>query len=206
MAHRCRGPRSPPSPRRGRCRHRRARSRSSECSGWSRPRAPVAGQRMARRQPSISTTSSSSASRPGSSRSPLIMRASSPTVSPCAIGIWKAADERRVAPARARSPRHSRRRADWAGRARRTAMRACGRRLHGEAHGRDVGVEARADVLHVEDEHVEVGQHVGRRLVGAAVEAVDANAGRRVAPAGDLGAGLGRAGEPVLRASGWPQA
>ena len=57
-----------------------------------------------------------------------------------------------------------------------------GRGLHGEAHGRDVGVEAHADVLDVEHQHVDVAQHGGRRLLGCAVQAEHGHADRRHRP------------------------
>lgn len=51
--------------------------------------------------------------------------------------------------------------------------------VHGKGHGGDVGEEAAADVLHVEDEGVEVGELFGLRFaeVDAGVEAVDGEAG-----------------------------
>ena len=43
-------------------------------------------------------------------------------------------------------------------------------------HRVDVGVDARADVLQVDDEHVEAGEHLRRRLARVAVERIDRHA------------------------------
>ena len=50
------------------------------------------------------------------------------------------------------------------------------RRLQAVRHRVDVGVDAHADVLEVDDEHVEVAQHLGRRLARLAVQRVDRHA------------------------------
>src|SRR5947199_44732 len=60
------------------------------------------------------------------------------------------------------------------------------RPLHGEAHRGHVGVEARADVLDVEDEGVEAGELLRLRLARLAVEAVDRQAADRIARVADL--------------------
>ena len=63
------------------------------------------------------------------------------------------------------------------------AVRARGAQAVG--HRVDVGVDARADVLQVDDQHVEAGQHLGRRLARLAVERVDRHArGPRRCPCG----------------------
>ena len=52
-------------------------------------------------------------------------------------------------------------------------------RAQAVGHRVDVGVDARADVLQVDDEHVEAAQHVRGRLARLAVERVDRHAPRR---------------------------
>jgi hypothetical protein len=59
------------------------------------------------------------------------------------------------------------------------AMRARGAQAVG--HRVDVRVDARADVLQIDDERVEAGQHLCRRLARLAVERVDRNLPPRVA-------------------------
>ena len=59
--------------------------------------------------------------------------------------------------------------------------------FHRVAHGRDVGVEARANVLNVEDQRVDAREHLGGRPAGFAVQAVDGDAGIRVAAVVDVG-------------------
>ena len=49
-------------------------------------------------------------------------------------------------------------------------------------HRIDVGVDARPDVLKVDHQELEVGQHLGRRLAGIAVERVHRDAVLEVAP------------------------
>ena len=64
-----------------------------------------------------------------------------------------------------------------------------GRRLHGEAHGGEVGVVAAADVLDVEDQRVEAFELLLAGREGCevlAVERMRRNAGARVAGVGDL--------------------
>ena len=58
------------------------------------------------------------------------------------------------------------------------------RLLHGIGHRRHVGVEARADVLEIDDERVDAVEHRRRRPAAVAVERVDRQAG--------LGVGFGR--------------
>ena len=50
------------------------------------------------------------------------------------------------------------------------------RRLQAVGHGVDVGVDARADVLQIDDQDVEVPQHLRRRLARLAVERIDRHA------------------------------
>ena len=50
------------------------------------------------------------------------------------------------------------------------------RRLQAVRHRVDVGVDADADVLEVDDQHVEVREHLGGRLAGLAVERIDRHA------------------------------
>ncbi len=47
-------------------------------------------------------------------------------------------------------------------------------------HGIDVGIDARADVLEVDDEHVDEIEHLRRRLAGLAVEREDRHVAARV--------------------------
>ena len=75
----------------------------------------------------------------------------------------------------------------------------CSGRLHGEPHGRDVGVEANADILNVENQDIHVAQHPRRRLPGGAVEAENGNAGLGIDAIADFGASLGGAAKSVLR-------
>lgn len=49
--------------------------------------------------------------------------------------------------------------------------------FHGEAHGRDIGVEAGADILNIEDERIEAGELIGGGFAAVfAVKAVDGEA------------------------------
>ena len=88
-------------------------------------------------------------------------------------------------PRRASGRRRRRRRSDWAGRARRTACSCSAGGLHGLAHRGDVRVEPRADVLDVEHERVDVAELLAGGPPRCAVEAVDRQAGRRVAAVAD---------------------
>ncbi len=54
----------------------------------------------------------------------------------------------------------------------------CGAQAIG--HGVDVGVDAGADVLQVDDEHVDEVEHLGRRLAGLAIQREDRDAAARV--------------------------
>ena len=72
--------------------------------------------------------------------------------------------------------------------------------LHRVQHRVDERVVARADVLHVEDERVDAGQHLRRRHARLAVEAVHGQAGRAVARVADLDQVLRVGGDPVLGA------
>ena len=59
--------------------------------------------------------------------------------------------------------------------------------FQGVLHGAVVGIEARADVLDVENKGVELREHGGAgTAIGFAVEAEDADAGLRFAGVGDL--------------------
>ena len=64
----------------------------------------------------------------------------------------------------------------------------------------DEGVEADADVLHVENQDIHPGQHRGGRLARRAVEAVDRDARLRVEIIGHGCAVGGCAGKPMLHA------
>src|SRR5687768_8503953 len=54
------------------------------------------------------------------------------------------------------------------------AMRA--RRAHAIGHRVHVGVDARADILQVDDERVDIAQHLGGRLAGVAVQRIERDA------------------------------
>ena len=51
---------------------------------------------------------------------------------------------------------------------------------HAVGHRIDIGVDARADVLQVDDEHVDPAQHVGGRLPRLAIQGIDRHAPPRV--------------------------
>ena len=70
---------------------------------------------------------------------------------------------------------------------------------HHQAEGADEGVGAGADVLDVVDDDVEAAEHLRGRLAGRAVDGVDRQAGRLVAAALDLAAGVDVAADAVLR-------
>ena len=70
---------------------------------------------------------------------------------------------------------------------------------HGEGHRPVVGVVARADVLQVDDEHVESAEHRDGRFASLAVEAPHRQSGRRVARAGHQRVILRGAPQSVLR-------
>src|SRR5690606_20959120 len=72
--------------------------------------------------------------------------------------------------------------------------------LHREAYGRNVGADARPDALYVEHEDVDILQHLGTRLAGLAVEAVDGGAGTRITTIRHLLAGIGCAPDAVFGA------
>ncbi len=63
---------------------------------------------------------------------------------------------------------------------------ACAAAVEAFAHRGDVGVEAAADVLDVEDQRVEAVELFGGRRAAFAVEAVDRQAGLLVARVADL--------------------
>jgi hypothetical protein len=74
-----------------------------------------------------------------------------------------------------------------------------GDNLHGVEHGREIGTVADADVLNIEDECVQAGQHLGRGGLGFAVEAIDGQSGARVGCVQNRLAGLGIAAHAVFR-------
>jgi hypothetical protein len=65
-----------------------------------------------------------------------------------------------------------------------------GCRFHRESHRRDVRVEARADVLHVEHERVEIRELFARGLSPVAVQAVNRKSARRIAIVRDVRVGV----------------
>ena len=69
---------------------------------------------------------------------------------------------------------------------------------HGLAHRRDEGVRAAAYVLDVIYEHVDVLEHLGRRLAVFAIDGVDLDAGSGVGEAFDVFAGVDVAAHAVL--------
>ena len=73
-----------------------------------------------------------------------------------------------------------------------------GRRLHRLEHGRDIGIEAAADVLNVEHERIDLGEHLRRGSLRLAVEALHGNARLLVLAVRHVGLVKGAAG-PVLR-------
>ena len=74
------------------------------------------------------------------------------------------------------------------------------RGTHAVRHGVDERVDARADVLQIDDQHVEPAQHVGRRLTGVAVEREDRDLAAAVAAVRRLDhVVLQVRAEPVLR-------
>ena len=75
-----------------------------------------------------------------------------------------------------------------------------GTALHTVFHRGDVGVAARADVLEVEDDGVEILDHAHRRAVGFAVERVEDPAGARICAVFDFGARVFVAVDAMLRA------
>ena len=77
---------------------------------------------------------------------------------------------------------------------------AARRRAHAVGHRVDVGVDARADVLQIDDEHVEAVEHLGRRLARVAVEREHRHAPPAVPPVRRLDHVVLQIGpEPVLR-------
>ena len=70
--------------------------------------------------------------------------------------------------------------------------------LHRVGHRRDVRVRARADVLNVEEQHVDAVEHRRARMPRRAVEAVDRQARLSVDVRRDRGAGGAVAAKPVL--------
>src|SRR5947208_1519198 len=75
-----------------------------------------------------------------------------------------------------------------------------GAALHAVLHRGDEGVAARADVLKIEDDGVEVLQRAGRRAVRLAVERIENAARSRVFAVFDFRARVLIAVDPVLRA------
>ena len=151
---------------------------------------------MSRRQPSIGTTSRSAPMPKWS----LKRRAISPIVMPCRIGIGIHADER----LETRHEHHAfdLRAADRVGPVADDDLQAVlARGLQAVRHRVDVGVDADADVLQVDDEHVEVGQHLRRRLARLAVERIHRHAAHLVVRVPRLDhVVLHIRAEPVLRA------
>src|SRR5262245_35517884 len=58
--------------------------------------------------------------------------------------------------------------------------------FHGQSHGRDVSVEASADVLNIEDERVDPFEHFSSRLPHLSIETVNRQAGLFVLRITDL--------------------
>ena len=173
----CRAPRRRSSLRTAPCPDRRSPSRASGCSATASPRAaPVASKYISRRQPSIATTSRS-APMPKCS---LNSRASSPIVMPWRIGIGYSPTNdsnpcTSIGPSTASPP-------IGLGRSQTMTLTPCSARGHQAVRHRvDVGVDARADVLQIDDEHVDAAQHLGGRLARFAVERVDRHAAHVVA-------------------------
>ena len=166
---------------------------------------PVSSKYISRRQPSIGTTSSA-APMPNSS---LNSRASSPIVMPWRIGIGNCPTNDVEGSAAAACPST----AIAADRVRPVAHDdpdAVPRRgAHAVGHRVDEGVDAGADVLQVDDQHVDVAQHLRGRLARLAVERVDRHAPPRVVgraasrsccPAGPSGTrAAGRRAPPARR-------
>ena len=193
----CRAPPRRSSLRTARSPDTRPRCRASGCSATAAPRAGRSRRSTcSRRQPSIVTTSRS-APMPKCS---LNRRASSPIVMPWRIGIGyrptndsKPGDEHRPFDR------------DAADRIRPIADdhldAVPARRAQAVRHRVDVGVDARADVLQIDDQHVEAAQHLRGRLARLAVERVDRHAPRLVAAVAGLDHVLLHVrAEPVLRA------
>ena len=132
---------------------------------------PVASKYMSRRQPSIGITSRS-APMPNSS---LNSRASSPMVIPCRIGIgyWPTNDSyprTSIGPSTALPPM-------GLGRSQTIALTPCfSRGDQAVGHRVDEGVDARPDVLQIDDQRVEAGEHLRRRLARFAVERIHGHA------------------------------
>lgn len=73
------------------------------------------------------------------------------------------------------------------------------RTLHRVRHRRDVRVRPRADVLNVEEQHVDSSQHLGARMTRRAVEAEYGEARLRINRRGNRGAGAAIAAEAMFR-------
>ena len=72
---------------------------------------------------------------------------------------------------------------------------------HAVGHRVDVGVDPRADILQIDDEHIEIAQHVGAGLARFAVERIDRHPPPAVARMGRLDHVVLHVGaKPVLRA------
>ena len=133
-----------------------------------------------------------------SSASPLNSRASSPIVSPCRIGIGRYPVYAALPPRPASGPRRRSRRSDSAGRARRPGASA--RRLfHHVRDRRRVGVEARADVLQIDDDRVEPLEH-RRRSDAPCRRRASRSAGRCVSSRDDGTVGVELPADAVLGA------
>ena len=158
-------------------RDRRWRCRASGCWARASPTARRSRRRRRRaRQPSIVTTSTSAPSPKCSLKS----RASSPMVRPWRIGIgnWPTNDSKPRTERRA-FHRHAADRIGPIADDDRHAVAGAGPQAVG--HRVDVGVDAGADVLQVDDQHVEPVEHLGGGLAGLAVERVDRHLARGVA-------------------------
>ena len=155
--------------------------------------SPVASSVMSRRQPSTGTTCNVA---PMPNRA-LYMRASSPTVMPCRSGIGyiptnDANAGSSTGPSTIVPPIGFGRSSTANG----NPLRGGG--LHRQRHRRHARVRPRADVLHVVHEHVDVAEHLGRRLPHVAVEGVHGQAGLLVRPRGNGLAGGCVTAQPVL--------
>ena len=136
---------------------------------------PRSGQCARRSQPSMGTTVRSHRRPAFSWWRSFIQRAISPKVRPWRVGSGIEADEGAVRGVEGRAldalPADGVRAVEHHDR-----LPELGRRLHHVARGVDVGVDAGADVLQVDDDGVHVGQHLRPRLPGLAVQAVERHA------------------------------
>ena len=73
-----------------------------------------------------------------------------------------------------------------------------GRRLHRQRHRIEIGIKACPNILDIEDQDIDVRQHLGSRLFDLAVETVHGQAGGGVGPAVHLDPRRFRAAQAVL--------